>query len=106
MPELVLTRQAAHLHVQLGAQQTLIDWNAFTALAAGANDAKQLAADPVGYGRALYDLVFADPNLRDAVTRLPTDARLLLVSSDAQVSQAGWELLRDENSNLLAARIS
>lgn len=103
MPELLLTRQVGHLHVQLDTQQARIDWNAFAALA---GDLNRLANDPIGYGRALHAMVFADAGLRSAVEMLATGDRLLLVSSDAQISAAGWEYLRDAEDQLLAARVS
>jgi hypothetical protein len=103
MPDLVLTRHATHLHLQLDEHHASVDWNAFAALA---DDASQMTNDPIGYGRALYALVFADAGLRAAVERLTSSARLLLVSSDAQIGAAGWEYLRDDAGDLLAARVS
>jgi hypothetical protein len=103
MPELRLTHQGDHLHIQLGARQTQVEWRRFVALA---GDAVRLANDPAGYGRELYTLVFADAALRAAVESLSSGARLLLVSDDEQIGAAGWEYLRDGEDRLVAGRLS
>lgn len=103
MPEFRLTRHGDHLHIQLGEQEAQVNWNRFVALA---GDARRLANDPVGYGRDLYALIFADRALRMALEELPSATRLLLIESDSQIGATGWEYLRDGEGRLLAARLS
>ena len=100
MPELHLIRAADHLTIRLGERSAAVPWNSFLALTA---DRSRIKTDPIAYGQSLYDFLFADSLLHEAVTALPPQAPLRIVSGESAISSAAWEYLTDRAGRMLAA---
>ncbi len=103
MPHLHLSRSQDQLTVRLGKLQGHAAWAEATTLAMQPH---RQYSDPVGYGRGLFDLIFADETLRSALDALPTGARLLVTADDPLVAGLGWEYLRDRQGRLVVGRLS
>jgi tetratricopeptide (TPR) repeat protein len=103
MPHLHLTHSDPWLAVDLDGQQARVPWADAAALAMQAHRRRD---DPIGYGRALFDLIFADATLRQALAALPAAARLYLTTDDPTAAAMGWEYLRDQEGRLVASRLS
>lgn len=103
MPHLSLSRSDDQLIVRLDDREARAPWAGVAILAMQPHRRQD---DPVGYGRALFNLIFADDALRQALDALPTGARLLLTTDDPLLAGLGWEYLRDREGRLVAGRLS
>jgi len=102
MLELSLQRHGDTLEVTLSDVHAALP---FAAVALNATTWERIFADAVTYGRALYDAVFPTDELRQRLSALPAQERLLLVADDPPVAAIPWEYLRDPAGKLLAGRL-
>jgi tetratricopeptide (TPR) repeat protein len=107
MPELRLTRSDRKLTLTLGERSASLPWAALTAWAPIPDDqaARALAAEGATYGRRLFDAVFADAALREAVLALPAGTRLQLAADGQSLGAIAWEYLRTPDDRLLAGAL-
>ncbi|MSP14015.1 MAG: CHAT domain-containing protein, partial [Chloroflexi bacterium] len=103
MAELTLTRRDDLLTVSLGEHSASVPW---TPIAPRRETPAAIFADAVGYGRMLFDHVFAAPDLRRAMLDMRKGTRLVLSAADPDVAQVAWEYLRDPQGGLLAGRLN
>lgn len=103
MPELLLQRIGDTLEVTLGAHHTAVPW---ADIVPDATAGQRIYDDAVTYGKTLFEQTFADTSLRQALTTLRANERLVLVIDDPLVAAIPWEYLRDPEGRLLAARLT
>src|SRR5207248_8625843 len=107
MPELHLQRTDDILTIRLSEQSAPISW---TAVAPDATTGRRIYDDAIAYGKDLFEKTFPAGPLREALTGLPTNERLVLVIDEPSVAAIPWEYLRDPEGNqkgrLLAGRLN
>src|SRR5260370_1417508 len=75
-------------------------------VATDATTGQRIYDDAVAYGKTLFEKTFAEDSLRQALTALRANERLVLVIDDPVVATIPWEYLRDAEGRLLAARLT
>ena len=103
MPELSLQRAGNTLEVTLGTHHAIVPW---ADVSPDATTGQRIYDDAVAYGKSLFAKTFADESLRNALSTLRANERLVLVIDDPLVAAIPWEYLRDLEGRLLAARLT
>src|SRR2546423_7022710 len=103
MPELQLQLSDDSLAVSLGEYTTSAP---FAEIMPKKTTWRHIYEDAPAYGRELFEKTFRDEGMRSLLTAMPTNERLVLVTSDPRVALIPWEYLRDQNNKLLASRLN
>src|SRR5438046_2399993 len=103
MPELHLQRTDATLKVTFGEHSDAIP---FADVAVNAQTWRHIYDDAITYGKELFKKTFHQENMRDLLTTMPANERLVVVADDPLVAVIPWEYLRDQNNKLLASRLN
>src|SRR6266699_3948317 len=103
MPELAMQRIEDTLEVTFGEHHAPVPW---TAVAPDGATGQHIYDDAIAYGKELFEKAFPAGSLREALTTLRANERLVLVIDDALVAAIPWEYLRDPEGRLLAGRLN
>ena len=103
MAELLLHLADNSLNVTFGEHHLVVPW---IDVAPNATIGQRIYEDAVAYGTQLFEQAFPDESLRNALTSLRANERLLLVIDDPLVTTIPWEYLRDTEGRLLTSRLT
>ena len=103
MPELYLQRSNASLMVSLGEYSDTIP---FADVAIHEQTWQHIYDDAADYGNKLFAKTFRRDDLRNMLTGMSSNERLVLVADDPLVAAIPWEYLRDMQDKLLAGHLN